>query len=378
MRIAIITLPLHINYGGILQAYALQTVLANMGHDANVVYSPHVGRPKHLFRPLHLIYRCIKRYVFHKQVIIRYEWFRYKQYKRYMMVSKNIQPFIDKYIHKYYGDALYMVVKGDFDCFVVGSDQIWRPLYAHQIERAFLDYTETWDIKRIAYAASFGVDKWEYTQEQTEHCKQLIEQFDAVSVREESGVKLCKDNFDIDAQWLLDPTMLLDKADYIKLMQKASLDDEPLSKIVTYILDSDESNTSLSNYIADSKGMKIYRLPGDPYNVMNSIDENNSLPSIETWLNALYKAELVFTDSFHGCVFSIIFNKPFYVYKNEIRGNARINSLLHLYGLESRIINSSAEYDKVKEDSIDWDRVNTIHSTMKNKSSDFLLTVLSN
>ena len=101
------------------------------------------------------------------------------------------------------------------------------------------------------------------------------------------------------------------------------------------------------------------------------IEERIQQP-VEKWLLAFYDAEFVITDSFHACVFSIIFNKPFIVYGNKERGFARFESLLKLFGLEERLVCSPNEIDKVLKTPIDRERVNSIHKQMKEKSLSFL------
>ena len=96
-----------------------------------------------------------------------------------------------------------------FDAFVVGSDQVWRPRYNAYIPNLFLDFTEGMSVKRIAYAASFGTDQWEFSAEQTTISSFLAKKFDIVSVREASGIQLCKQNLGVDAIQVLDPSLLL-------------------------------------------------------------------------------------------------------------------------------------------------------------------------
>ena len=93
--------------------------------------------------------------------------------------------------------------------------------YKRSIESSFLDFAETWNIKKISYAASFGTDLWEYNEKQTSNCRKLIRKFDAISVRESSGVTLCKKYLDIDAIQVLDPTFLLTKEDYCAVVKKS-------------------------------------------------------------------------------------------------------------------------------------------------------------
>lgn len=218
MKIAILTLPLHTNYGGILQAYALQTVLERMGHEVWVIDSPRFLHLPFYKLPFSYIKRFLRKYVLGKRIRIFYEQYHNRTYP---IIIQNLQPFIDKHIHRLEVTDLSSLNKYNFEAIVVGSDQIWRPQYYPQIENAYLKFAKRWNVKRISYAASYGAEEWEYTPKQTVHCMELIKQFDAVSVREESGMILCSKYLGVKAQHVLDPTMLLDLKDYIDLFETA-------------------------------------------------------------------------------------------------------------------------------------------------------------
>ena len=113
------------------------------------------------------------------------------------------------------------------------------------------------------------------------------------------------------------------------------------------------------------------------YNNAEAPLEERIQQPVEKWLRAFYDAEFVITDSFHACVFSLIFNKPFIVYGNKERGFARFESLLNLFGLEERLVCSPNDVKKTLEKNIDWNRVNSIHKQMKEKSLSFLVKNLS-
>ena len=105
----------------------------------------------------------------------------------------------------------------EYDAYVVGSDQVWRPNYNPFMKAMFLGITEREDVKRIAYAASFGTSKWEFSPQMTSECAVLAKKFDMITVREKSGVDLCREYFGVEATWVLDPTMLLNREDYEKV-----------------------------------------------------------------------------------------------------------------------------------------------------------------
>lgn len=174
------------------------------------------------------------------------------------------------------------------------------------MENAYLSFTKGWPLKRISYAASFGTDKWEYNEEQTLHSREALQMFDAVSVREENGVKLCKQYFDVDALHVLDPTMLLDVNEYIELFKQKQT---PKSKgnLLNYVLDETDEIESLIKKVASMKKMVPFAV-NNPYEGDNTKPLNQRIkPSVEAWLRGFYDADFVITDSFHACVFSIIF-----------------------------------------------------------------------
>ena len=259
----------------------------------------------------------------------------------------------------------------DFDVLIVGSDQIWRPKYFYsRIEDAYLDFAKEWKIKRITYAASFGTEEWEYTEEQTNNCATLLKKFNAVSVRESSAVKLCYDNFGVKAEHVLDPTMLLSKEDYIKLFKDYNAAQSD-GNLFCYILDDGEEKKSIIDCVAKEKGLKAFYVNSRYEDLDASLEERIQQP-VEKWLRAFYDAEFIITDSFHACVFSIIFNKPFIVYGNKERGLARFNSLLSIFGLEERIVSTKEEATKAISKPINWEKVNESHRQWKEKSMSFL------
>lgn len=344
MKIGIITLPLHTNYGGILQAYALQTFLERMGHEV-IVLSHKRKYSLTLWRmPLSYTKRIIKKYILgRKETRILAEK---HQQKEYPIISQHTQKFIDTYIHTYNIESFKNLKSIDFDAFVVGSDQVWRPkyftsLFKSNIDNAFLSFAREWDIKRISYAASFGTEDWEYTVEDTELCGELLRLFDVVTVREESAVRLCKEKLGVEASHVLDPTMLLNKEDYIKLFDVANTS-KSSGNLLTYILDDTSEKTDVINKISKEKGLIPFRVNSKTKSPHASVEERIQ-PPVETWLRGFYDAEFVVTDSFHACVFSIIFGKPFVVIGNKDRGMARFESLLKMFSLEDCLITADTD-----------------------------------
>ena len=332
MRIAILTIPLNANYGGILQAYALQTTLEKLGnHEVVVLDNPYLLKmPPKFLRPFVYVMRLVGRKLgmYHGNI---------KKEVAQNTYCANTYHFVNTNIHEYYINGLEDIPKDRFDAIVVGSDQIWRSYFFHlyfgEMPDAFLRFTDGWKIKRIAYAPSFGVETWEYTAEETEECKKYIQKMDAVSCREVEGVEMCKKHLNCDTvKHVLDPTMLLTKDDYQKFV---TINKEKTGKLLVYVMDPTEDKQRLIDTIASK-----YCL------VPNSIYKSGvkSPPSVEFWLQQFEDAEFVVTDSFHACVFSIIFGKEFIAYGNKNRGLSRFTSLLRIFGLEDRLILSFDEY----------------------------------
>lgn len=369
MRIGILTLPLHTNYGGILQAYALQTVLERMGHEV-VVFDKILPEPSLPLWKCPFVYskRLINKLLGRKDNIVFLE-----QYvsKIKPIIQQNTNKFIKIYIHRVSFKTFAKIPDADtFNAIIVGSDQVWRPIYFGEdhVDDAFLAFARGWNIKRIAYAASFGVDKWEYSPLQTETCKSLLHNFDAISVREESGVKLCRECLECKAQLVLDPTMLLDKSDYVKIIKTSNV---PKSKgnLLVYILDETPDKTALIKNIADKYNLKPFRVGSKTENIHAPLNERIQ-PPVEEWLRGFYDAEFVITDSFHACVFAILFEKQFVVIGNKKRGMSRFFSLLSQFGLENRLIAENLNVSAV--DYIDFTLLRNRLTELKEKAMSFL------
>lgn len=370
MRIGILTLPLHTNYGGILQAYALQTVLERMGHDVKVINKPlpHASLPVWKW-PYSFPKRIIRKYVLGKEIGI----FQERNFNRTIGTTRRYtQEFIDNYIHQRLLNSLEEIKKDEFDALVVGSDQIWRSIYFHlhwtYLPDAFLDFTNGWNVKRISYAASFGKDDiGEYTNKELVAIKKDIQMFDAVSVREESGINICR-SLGVNAQCVIDPTMLLQAGDYFSLLKQdnKSVKDNILC---SYVLDSNKDIEELKNKLAEQNHLQIVETNSrieDP----NAPLEQRIQQPVENWLSAFAKASFVITDSFHACVFSILFHKQFVVVGNKDRGLARISSLLAMFGLTGRYIDNPKDYHELP--AIDYYKVDSILASKRKEALEYL------
>ena len=291
------------------------------------------------------------------------------------VISEYIQPCVDTNIHRKVIRSFKELKATDYDAIVVGSDQVWRaiyfsPMWFHQpIDNAFLAFAENWNVKKLVYAASFGTDEWEYTDEETLRCKELIGKFNAISLREEGGVELCRKYFNVMVQHVLDPTMLLSVDDYMALFRKCNTS-KSQGNLLVYVLDETSELSELVNDIVTEKHLVPFSV-NNPYEA----DENKPLedrikPSVETWLRGFFDAELIVTDSFHACVFSIIFKKQFIVVGNKSRGMSRFESLLKMFGLEDRLVTGCDDFLKLS--AINYDLVYEKYRVLKDMSYSFL------
>ena len=386
MKIGILTLPLHTNYGGILQAYALQTVLERMGHEVKVINK---SRKPMKLSLVQVAKSFIKRILF---TIIRRRRCRFYNvinegqclYAEFLVKTQHTQKFVDKYIDCFYVRNYKSDIKPDtFDAIVVGSDQIWSREHGNAIDgsvaNAYLPFLKASQPIRISYAASFGKDNWEYTQEQEKEARKAVRNFFAISVREQSGVSLCKNYLGVDAIQLLDPTMLLTAEDYIRDINLTDVPESPGNMLV-YIIDGSEEKETIVNYCAQRLDLQRFNVNSraEDTNLKNKTLEDCIQPPVEQWLRGFYDAKFVITDSFHACVFSILFHKPFVVVGNKYRGMARFISLLSLFNLSDRLVQNVVEVGDIDiMTSVDFDAIDTILELEREKSLYFLKNHLS-
>lgn len=360
MKIGIFTVPLNHNYGGTLQCYALMQTLKKLGHE--VFYIDRIEPPKRSLMGkvwIKIIHPFIYKYSF--DFIRKYINPKTAKYSSSKMLSQHI-------------------CKYNFDVVIAGSDQVWRMDYMKGMEKdSFLGFVKGERVTKIAYAASFGHDDWTDAEYPIEVFKSLVDDFSAISVREKSGVDICKNKFNIRSEWVLDPTMLLSIDDY-KILFGSNHGRKAQNKIATYILDRTDLTNTIEHYISKYLELSVYTINGEkevstinPFKIFRM-----RFKSIESWLTSIYSSSFVITDSFHGMVFSILFNKQFVVIGNKNRGLGRFNSLLKYLNLEDRLLVSFNE-DKLKvlvDQFIDYDNVNSVIDVKRVDSLNFIKTAL--
>lgn len=324
-QIAIITLhSIEPNYGNCLQNYAVQTVFNSLGFDT----STELYRNKYFY----------KKDIF-KILILKLSFGLVpRSNERYNSYCKKLsfQKFYDKYIksitHRKATD-----ISDKYDFFSVGSDQVWNYEWykGDDCSRFLLSFIDS--PNKISFSPSFGVesidDNWRkvYATE--------LSKFKAISVREKAGAEIIKQLTGRDATVIVDPTMLLTKDDWNKISKKPKEAVEN-GYVLTYFLSpmSSEAQERLEDV---SKGFKVYKLNDCADTIVGK-----SGPSEFIWL--FEHANLILTDSFHACVFSFLFGKPFIVFDRNCNGlnmNSRIETLLHTFHLERKYANSGLGND---------------------------------
>lgn len=364
MIIGILTVPFNNNYGGYLQTFALTQILSRMGHQTILI-----DRKQELKMSL---YEWLKSYLSNRIFGKKERFYNQKSMEHYhFLKGYKMQTFVDKNLSSktlpiYSTNDFKILSNINFDAVIVGSDQVWRPKYVPNIYEYFLEYLPQ-NIWRISYAASFGTDSIEYDKQMLEHCKKLLLAFKSVSIREKSGLNLLNRYFSYaKGQIVLDPTLLLSQQDYIKLFDKQLVNEKKWT--FAYILDRNKQKEDIIKKISKETSDSLF-------DIMN-IDKYSPYYSIEDWLKGIFYATTVVTDSFHGTVFSILFNKPFYVIGNEKRGNSRIIDLLSTFKLNDRLIDSVKDIDNVINN-INWTFVNKQLNQERKKSLQFLKEALS-
>lgn len=355
MKIGILTQHFLLNYGGIIQNFAFQQVLLKLGHEPlTFEHDTCYSRTRWFLRSA-------------KHVLKSHSLKGIPAYPTYQgrIGNKNFIKFVLKNIRSVTVKDFTpdLTQKYGLDAYIVGSDQVWRPAFnlGPRLGNMFLDFAGD-DVKKISYAASFGCKEWEYTEEQEWMCGKLAKRFEAISVREASGVDLCKEHFGVDATLMLDPTLLLNKEDYGKVCHDVPKKEK---HIFVYSLVVSEGVLAVAEKVAEAMGLSII--------VKQAGRKVKKEDTIEDWFAEFRDADYVVTDSFHGMVFSIIFNKPFSIVMNPSGGNDRYLSLLSQLGLMERIV--SDELQPVFS-AIDWSDVNHRLTELRKASFEFLKTNL--
>jgi hypothetical protein len=341
------------NYGAVLQGYALQHKLKSYGLNVE-----HINfKPKAPSGLLQKLKKRIKIFLTNDALV-----------KDTAVFERFRMSFLHRSRQEFNSLDDLMKESFNYEHAIVGSDQVWRARKnGEYAEVYFLSFLAR-NVNKVAYAASFGTDCWEYEDDENQTSKfaQLARQFNAISVRENTGVDICEVNFNVDAIHVLDPTLLSSSQIFEDIASSSSV--SASTKIVHYKLDKTPEFYDLLSKIESIKGLDSL----DIYH--KRVGKHKEFYEVNDWLKFIFDSKLVITDSFHCVCFSILFRKDFLIISNEERGNARLESLLELLQIEDRVIDVNQPLSEVK--SIDYSRVYEILEIERSNSEQFLLKAL--
>jgi hypothetical protein len=286
------------------------------------------------------------------------------------------EPFIQRFIPNvtrpcHNGEELRAAIqKSRLDAVVVGSDQVWRLDFHQDTNHGayFLNFVPP-GVRKLSYAASFGYPEWQHPK-LVKEVSSLLAGFDAVSVREQSGVDICRNTFGRgECALVLDPTLVVDPTFYAEAAAPSKFRSRP--SLVSYVLaPGASSNTALRTIeIALPEAYEVTSL---------SCDWQNRQVTVGEWLRAFMDADLVFTDSFHGTVLSILFGKRFIVLGDKDRGLDRLTTLLSSIGLMCRLVlaDDLARIAALVSQPIDYEPVNERLTELRRTSRRYLFSAL--
>lgn len=325
MKIGILTHPLVCNYGGILQALSFSHILKEKGHEVIMI-----DRRKDL--PKHEI--LIKKFI---------DLLSATHLKRRTHIHAEQLRFIKNHFHRtneIYGHSQMVntIINERFDYIFIGSDQIWNPEFVH---KSSMDYWGSFlkevSVRTSFYGGSMWSKVWEYNNEDTTAIKELVKNFVGISARELSTQIVLEKNLGIkDVEYVLDPTLLHDK-DFYNRYASSKIESSPY--VFVYWLGCEDNLPNVGDIFPKHKIVKC-----------NFGSPNENL-SVEDWLSAIKNADVVFTNSFHGCALSIIYHKHFIPYAQYNGGewDSRMLTLLHKFNMHDKMddIYSIEDYDEI-------------------------------
>lgn len=361
MKVAIITINSE-NYGNRLQNYATHRLLENLGFEVETMKNytnQKYPNEKSIKSQVKRLIGCI----YEKTLILSIRKLNI------ITRSKKFKNFTEKYIKqsKYIinNNEIPKNIDKEYDYFVCGSDQIWNPEFYFNSEVDFLTFAPKG--KKIAYAASFGIS--ELPDRCIDDYKKWINQIDYLSVRENVGADIIKKLTGKDAVVLLDPTLMLNKHEWLEIAKKPKLNTNK-KYILTYFLGNKDKETEMKiNDIAIKNNLNIINLLDINNKEIYSID-----PSEFVWL--INNSELMCTDSFHGVVFSLIMKSPFIVFERKDKNksmNSRLETLLTKFNMENRLYNNLGDKEIFN---VNFTEVDQIINTEKEKTLNYLKNAL--
>lgn len=370
MKIGILTLNTHNNYGNRLQNYALKKVLLKYADVVDTIW----------FEKNNCL---LSKKIWNAKNIIKYilNWKDIRSYLNKYYISDcireyNIKTFSDKYIPIKYDFCIKKSLNEEYDYFIIGSDQVWNPNlwgYSNNEKDFFLNFADS--NKRIAYAASFGIEKVPSNKEDL--FKNGLNNMKAISVREQEGAKIVKELINKDVPVVIDPTMLLTQDEWHNMAKKPNWYNGE-KYILTYFLGKSFKYKNLNNIIlklSKEKGWKVY-------NLLDRDSFDMYVSTVEEFIYLIEHAELICADSFHATVFSILMKRPFLVVncnnneKNDM--SSRIYTLLSLFKLNDRFLTIENDRNLSVENifKMDYSKIDEILNRERKKAIAYIKTSL--
>ena len=362
-KVGIITLNGYFNFGNRLQNYALQRFLKNL--DSNI-YSETIWYEKLSLKLDEKLTRYvnIRNYVFNKHGFRKF--INSGRYMFDVIREYNFKKFNDRYINSAFDYKIKKDLNDRYDYFIVGSDQVWNPHYVN-LKNEFLQFADR--NKRIAYAASFGVS--EIKHDKFDIVKKGLEGIDYISVREQAGAKIIRELTGKDVPVLVDPTLLLTVEEWEKVMERPAWYKDEKYILVYFLSKMPDKIKKDINELAKLYNLQIIDLTNNA-----NIDYYCSPPS--EFLYLIKNCSLMYTDSFHGTVFSILNKRPFVTCSREggMNMDSRIDTLLSMFNLQSRKISKENNYEIANPMEIEYPDVEAILNRERQRSKEFLCKAL--
>lgn len=366
MKICLLTMHGVYNYGSALQTYATCQIFKRYGYDVEIVdYYPKRMRN---YGSLKQLYTDAK--PFHKKTwtSVLIALCKYPSMRR---LKRVFVPFSDKYFKKscmYSTNDSLINNPPIADVYCTGSDQVWNDYLEGSFDKAyFLDFAPE-GAKKIAFSASFGRE--DISDEELLPVKNLLSRYDAISVREETGLQIIRDIDVSIKECILDPTFLLSGDEWKRLATPIKERDY----LLVYQLHEDSITSKVAIEIGKILGKKVLRISTD---YLKRIPGGKTIvaPGVEEFISYISNAYMVVTDSFHATAFSINLNVPFISIQWKMF-NDRIGTILNHTGLRYRSVSSVEDAIKICNTSIDFSKVNCCLDNMRKKSFDYLDKIL--
>ena len=338
------------NYGAALQAYALQQYLLDRGHDTELLnYQPEYLTRKYNYKWVNPESK-MSRYMATRFI---YRILKFLQRQTTLKRKKAFDVFIKDRLKQtsiYTNSEQVRNNPPNADAYIVGSDQIWNTFYETGRDGVFyLDFVKK--ARKISYAASFSYVEIE--EQLKPQLKTWLSDFNAISVREFHGIDILKE-LGLDGTWVLDPVFMLKEEKWKQIMSPFIKEEKYL---LVYDFEGNDEIKSFAKKYANHFGLKIYSI-NDTYPRLYA-DRNFSSAGPSEFLSLIYYCEAFVSNSFHGTAFSIIFNKPVFVFnRHRHKVNSRMESLMTLFELKDCILEKGYDFESAINRKWNFERIN--------------------